>query len=93
MNSHLSPADEACLQEVIGSLIVSGTLRQALESEGIQAFRTHQDDLSTSITPGAWRAIRRIAPRSYMDLAIEIENERRSRMAPEGPDRHRSDAA
>ena len=93
MSNYLSPTDEACLQEVIGSLIVSSSLRNALASEGVEAFRTHEDDLSTRMTPGAWRAIRRIAPRTYIDLAIEIENERRQRTLPDGSRKHRSDAA
>ena len=93
MNVDLSPADEACLQEVVGSLIISSTLRQALEAEGVDAFYTHEEDLSTTITPGAWRVIRRIAPRNYIELAIEIENQRRRRMHPGGARKHRSDAA
>jgi hypothetical protein len=93
MNSHLSPTDEACLQEVIGSLLVSSTLRRALEMEGVDAFRTHREDVSTSITPGAWRAIRRIMPRTYVDLAKAIEDERRRHGVPEGFTKHRSDAA
>lgn len=93
MSINLSPADEACLQEVIGSLIISSALRQALEAEGVDAFLTHEDDLATAITPGAWRAIRRIAPRNYLDLATEIENERRRRIQLAGAGKHHSDAA
>lgn len=93
MSIELSPADEACLQELIGSLIISSALRQALEEEGANAFLTHEEDLATTITPGAWRAIRRIAPRNYLDLAIEIENERRRRGHLAGAGKHHSDAA
>jgi hypothetical protein len=93
MSIDLSPADEACLQELIGSLIISGTLRQALEAEGVEAFRTHEEDLAMTITPGAWRAIRRIAPRNYLDLATHIENERRRRTQLAGAGKHHSDAA
>jgi hypothetical protein len=93
MSIDLSPADEACLQELIGSLIISPALRQALEVEGADAFLSHEEDLATTITPGAWRAIRRIAPRNYLDLAIEIENERRRRTQLAGAGKHHSDAA
>jgi hypothetical protein len=79
MSMYLSSEDEACLQGVIGSLVVSGTLRQALETEGIIALRTHEDYLLTAITPGAWRVITKIAPRTYVDLAVAIENELQAR--------------
>jgi hypothetical protein len=92
MNHDLSPADEVCLQSVIGSLLVSSSLREALAAEGADAFRTHQADLATSITPGAWQAIRRIAPRTMRDMAVEDEHARRRRAQPEQA-RKRSDAA
>lgn len=93
MNHELSPADEVCLQSVIGSLLVSSSLREALAAEGPDAFRTHQADLATSITPGAWQAIRRIAPRTMRDIALEVENERRRRAQPDRASKARSDAA
>ena len=90
MAIHLNQEDEACLQEVIGSLLVSQELRDALATNGAPALQHLRDEMAGSITPGAWRFIQRVAPRTCMELAIAIETARRPTFA---SSRTHSDAA
>lgn len=81
MKHTLTSEDSRCLDAVVGSLLISRRLRDALAAEGCAALRRYQDDVLTAITPGAWREIRRIAPHSLDELASGLEELRR-RSAP-----------
>ena len=70
MFSQLSMADEACLQRVLGLLLTSKSLRDQLAMQGFAALR---QDSRVDITPGAWGALKEIAPRTCADLARALE--------------------
>jgi hypothetical protein len=92
---HVLPVcDEACLQRVLGVLLTSKSLRERLLVQGIGALR-QDPQLGSDITPGAWRALRDIAPRTYADLAFALErNQARHRTLPDrAPSPKHSDAA